>query len=173
MTIAMAYAQELLTCLSTALNASPNPPPEENICLRAGDHVSPMLSTNRDECCEGLAWVRIVRTDARYGPDDFNTRCVNHLRRTVLEMGVVRCMPTPGAGEIVSCAQWTAVALQMDADHSAMEAALCCLKPILATGLGDPDLSPGDYEPRGPDANCIGGTLTLTIEHACACGTAG
>lgn len=170
MTLALPLAQTLLQCLEDALVANGNPP--GIICLRHGDHVSPMLSTTTDECCTGLAWVRVVSTNRADRFDTGSSSCINHLRMTTLEMGVVRCMPTPPADQIVTCDQWTAVAVQADSDHSAMEAALCCL---VADGLlpGDPEYRASLYEPRGPDGNCVGGTMQIEIDHGCACGSQG
>lgn len=170
MSNAIILAQELLECLRTALNARPEPPPEDRICLRAGGAVAPMLATTTDECCSGLAWVRVVGTTVA---DGFNIspNCITHMRTLTLEMGVVRCFPTPGASGIVSCDQWTAKALQLDSDYEAMEAALCCAVADARNMMGDPDFVPGEYVPAGPDGNCIGGTLTITVNFACACGS--
>lgn len=175
MTVALPLAQTLLSCLEDALTV--NPPAQ--ICLRAGEFVNPSASSTDDECCRGLAWVRIVRTDPLIlrGQEDFAFGCVNALRTTTLEMGVVRCMPTPGPDAMVTCDQWTAIADQMEADHTSMEAALCCLQTAVTSGLvpeiGDVALYPGEYAPRGPDGRCIGATMTITAQHGCACGSGG
>ena len=175
MTVALPLAQELLQCLENTLTV--NPPAQ--FCLRAGERVTPQLSTVEDECCSGLAWVRIAGTEPLVlrGAEDTMWGCINHMRRSVLEMGVVRCMPTPPPDALVTCDQWTALALQLEADHTAMEAALCCLYDALNTGgvpnVGDVVLRPGVYEPTGPEGRCLGGTLTVTAEHGCSCGSGG
>lgn len=173
MTVALAYAQELLTCLENALVSRNGPitPVPANICLRAGGEVAPQLSRIANECCEGLAWVRIVQVDPKSGPDDNTGKCVGSLRRATLEMGVVRCAPTPDADSMITCEQWTTMALRQESDHSAMEEALCCLVGLGPDQLGDPDIYPGTYTPFGPDADCIGGIMQLTIEHGCSCGS--
>lgn len=175
MTVALPLAQALLQCLDDSLVT--NPPAQ--ICLRAGERVTPQLSTTEDECCSGLAWVRIASTEPLIlrGAEDTMFGCVNHMRLTTLEMGVVRCMPTPPADTLVTCDQWTALALQLEADHTSMEAAICCLNALLGEGgvpfVGDVILRPGAYEPTGPEGRCLGGTLTVTAEHGCACGSGG
>lgn len=170
MTVAMTLAQVLLSCFEDSLTV--NPPAQ--ICLRAGEAVRPQISTQDDECCSGLAWVRIANT-LRNDQFDSSPNCINHMRTSVLEMGVARCMPTPPPEALVTCDQWTAVALQLDADHAAMEAAVCCLQSALATtpGIGDPEIRVGDYEPRGPEGRCISGTMLVEVVHGCACGTGG
>lgn len=175
MTVALPLAQTLLQCLEDSLTV--NPPAQ--ICLRAGEAVTPQLSTTEDECCSGLAWVRIASVSPLVlrGQEDLTFGCVNHMRTTTLEMGVVRCMPTPDADTLVTCDQWTALTAQMEADHTAMEAALCCLRGVVTGGtvpaITDIALYPGEYEPRGPEGRCLGATMTITAEHGCACGSGG
>lgn len=172
MTVALSLAQTLLQCLEDSLTV--NPPAQ--ICLRAGEAVTPQISTVDDECCSGLGWVRIASVSPLVlrGQEDLTFGCVNHMRETTLEMGVVRCMPTPGADTLVTCDQWTALALQLEADHTAMEAALCCLQALVRGGtvpaITDIALYPGEYTPRGPDGRCLGGTMMITAQHGCACG---
>lgn len=172
MTIALTYSQLLLQCLDESLEVAAFPAPAHSM-LRGGEAVRPSISISDDECCSGLAWVRIVNVDPRFTRDDFPSQCVNHLRVATLEMGVARCMPTPDATAMVTADQWNEVVARMESDHSAMEAALCCFQALGAEITGSPDLYPGQYVPFGPEGRCIGGTLQLTIEHACACGTAG
>ena len=133
--------------------------------------MAPMLSTAEDECCPGLAWVRIAGIEPADAFTLPNPQCINHMRSVTLELGVVRCMPTPGPGSMVTCDQWTAKALQIDSDYEAMEAAVCCLSDQADELMGDADVVPGPYTPTGPDGNCIGGTLTITTVFACACGS--
>lgn len=169
MTHAMTMAQQLLTCLETALLAGPNPPPDSKIMLRAGSEVTPLLGTGTDECCTGLGWVRIARVSGvrALGERD-NVSCFQQERVVTLEMGVARCAPSAPVSGVPTEEQWTAVALQLDADHEAMEAAVCC-------AFGDVDDLPaeevavGDYVPFGVDGNCIGGTMTVTLRMTNCC----
>lgn len=175
MTVALPLAQTLLQCLEDSLTV--NPPAQ--VCLRAGEFVNPSLSSTEDECCSGLGWVRIVDTQPLVlrGQEDLTFGCINHMRVTTLEMGVVRCHATPDADTLVTCDQWTAEAVQLEADHTAMEAALCCLQGVVTGGtvpaITDIVLKAGEYTPRGPDGRCIGGTMTVTAEHGCSCGSGG
>jgi len=168
-TIAMTLAQELLACLETSLTAGPNPPPLNRIMLRAGAEVTPMLSTVDDECCSGLGWVRIQSVSGvrQLGELD-NVMCFQQERTLTLELGVARCMPTPEASALVTEDQWTAVALQLDADMGAMEAAICCAFGDIE-GSGAEEVSVGVYEPFGVDGNCIGGTMTVLIRMTNCC----
>lgn len=167
MSYAFTVAQELLDCLNTALQARPAPP--ANIMLRPGEEVTPLLSTVRDECCEGLAWVRVASHTVSPSFDErASGTCAVRGRRYTLEMGVVRCAPTPGASGIPTADQWNTLAAQLDSDLDAMEAALCCVEPFVKSrGLFPPVA--GEYSPRGQDGNCIGGTLTIELEADCGC----
>jgi hypothetical protein len=176
MTLIAPLADVLRDCLFDALASRPGPLPEERVQIRFGAEVFPDRSRPEDECCPGIAWVRPVETSPRFGVDDFGARCADSLRRSTLEMAVYRCMPTPGVDALVTSAQWRAVFDQAESDHSAMEAALCCFKDLIATGVvpvGDPEITAGEWAPVGPDANCVGSTLQLVIEHGCNCGTDG
>lgn len=171
MTVYMDAAQELLECYRAALQDPefPEPPPDEKICLRHGESVAPLLGTMEDECCTGLAWVRIV--DVEPFRDDTPAGCLSSERRVTLEMGSAHCLPWGTVEAPATCAQWTAVALKADAYHGAMEAALCCVVPILSAFSWVDNVTAGLYEPTGPDGNCIGGTMRVTVDTNCSpCG---
>lgn len=170
MTNAIVIAQELLSCLETALLAGPNPPPVSRIMLRAGSEVTPLLSTVDDECCSGLGWVRIARISGVRNVGELdNVACFAQERTLELELGVARCAPTgSSASNIPTEDQWTQAALQLDADQGAMESAVCC-----AFGDGDDamveEVSVGEYLPFGVDGNCMGGTMTVSVRMTACC----
>jgi hypothetical protein len=169
----IARAQQLLECLREAVQDGPAPIADEYVCLRFGNQVNPTLGTLTDECCTGLAWVRVVQVDGLADPSapDYNA-CLFSERRLTLEMGTARCIPYGTVEAGPTCDQWTAAALEMDADHAAMEEALCCFREVVAGQPYAPDvISVGTYEPFGPDGNCISGTLQITLDYSCACGT--
>lgn len=166
-------AQQLLECFREGLADGPYPIADEHVCLRFGNQVNPTLGTLTDECCTGLAWVRVVTIDGLSDPADpqFND-CLSSQRRLTLELGTARCITfgTKEAGP--SCDDWTEATLKMDSDHAAMEAALCCFRDVVRSQPFAPDvIAVGTYEPFGPDATCISGTLTVTLDYDCACGT--
>jgi hypothetical protein len=165
MTRPMELAQTLLACLRTQLEAGPTPP--TTICLRHGEIVTPQIGTGSDECCNGLAWVRIVDVNPLRDIDDENSQCISSERRVRLEMGVVRCLPWGTLQDPATCDQWEDVALLADEDHGAMEAALCCAFADFDE-LGT-HTAAGVYEPTGPDGNCVGGRMEVTIDTDCGC----
>lgn len=173
MTRPVDYAETLLECLRTAIHASPYDIPDEKICLRFGEVVNPTLGTGEDECCTGLAWVRVAGIEPlRADPD--NTEyglCATGARRLTLEIGTARCIPVGTMQAGPTCDQWTEAALKMDSDQACIERALCCLGDQLDTLRGTEAAVPGEYLPGGPDGNCITGAMTVTIDYSCGCGS--
>lgn len=168
MTRPVEFAQIVLTCLNEAITAGPFPIPQEKICLRFGDRVDPQIGTGEDECCTGLAWVRVAGVASLQDLSDQNN-CVSHNRLIMLELGTARCIPFGTLEAGATCDQWTEAALKLDSDHGAMEAAVCCAREAIEGMRYEPIVRIGDYEPEGPDGNCLKGTLTMTIEYDCGC----
>jgi hypothetical protein len=166
----MTLAQQLLACLETSLGAGPAPIAPAYVMLRAGSQVTPLLGTGDDECCRGLGWVRIVRvTGVRELGERENVACFQQERTVVLEMGVARCAPSAPVSGVPTEDQWTTVALQLDADHGAMEAAICCAFGEDDELFAAEEVAVGDYEPFGVDGNCIGGTMTVNLRMTNCC----
>jgi hypothetical protein len=165
------YAQILLSCFGDAIADGPDPIAPPYICLRFGAQVTPMLGTTTDECCTGLAWVRVAGVDG-IGNDVDNplyNRCLNTGRRLVLELGTARCIPYGTVQAPPTCDAWTTAALQMDADHRSMEQAVCCFTDIVLAAPFAPDLiTVLSYQPAGPDGTCISGTMTVQLDYYCS-----
>lgn len=170
MTVYMDVAQSLLECYRTALEARAEPPAK--ISLRHGEVVTPQLGTNEDECCSGVAWVRIVSVERLRDLDDFNSHCAGAERRVTLEMGAASCLPWGTTQAPITADQWDAVAARQDVYHDAMEAALCCAWSDLARELGTQAVA-GPYEPGGPDGNCVSGTMQVIVDTNCGCSRTG
>ena len=172
MTKALELAQILLGCLEAQLQAPhPWPVPSDRVMLRAGEQVIPLASTMTDECCTGLGYVRIAGiAGARDIRDPLvASGCFSSERLLTLELGVYRCLPTPNADEIITAPQWDEAAMKLDADQGAMEKAICCAFTDPTDSLRIGAVTAGLYEPVGPDANCIGGRMTVNIEMEACC----
>jgi hypothetical protein len=143
------------------------------ICHRPGSQVPLNFGTAQDECCSGLAWVRIAGIDPVIDPQqaqdpDFNP-CTIGDRRITLELGVARCNPfgTEAAGP--TCAEWTALALRMDQDATVMRAAVCCLNSSDLVGEYRPvyRVLPGSWAPLDSSGGCAGGTMSVVVWMQC------
>lgn len=170
MTNAIVIAQDLLACLQAALAAGPAPITPEHVMLRAGAEVTPLLGTKDDECCRGLGWVRIDGVSGvRNVGDKLNVSCFQAERTLTVELGVVRCAPTAqDISGVPTETQWTAAALQLDADMGAMETAVCCAFASLDATPAE-EVSVRSYQPLGVDGNCIGGTMLVDIRMTNCC----
>lgn len=173
--LVMPIALELLACYEDELQKTQVPP--EFIGLRPGTVVDWLLSTLENECCQGLAWIRPVTffpSSAVFPQQDVaplpqGTRAW----AVTLEMGAVRCAPTPDETSIPTVAEWDAVVQAMMDDGAAMRRAICCyiaLDPVRRSR----QVIPGVWQPLDVEGGCVGGVLTVTIQGpACDCSEAG
>lgn len=172
--LVMPTARELLECFAVELEKVTSPP--KYVQLRAGSVVDYLLSTSADECCQGLAWVRPSSFFPNSGT--FPTQDAAPQPKGVtgwaftLELGVVRCMPTPDEHSIVSAEEWDAVTQAVMDDAAAMRRAICCWIEQ-APGRAKRVL-PGIWSPLDIEGGCVGGVLPVTFRGpACDCSDAG
>ena len=165
-------AEALRICMAELFTNDPEPPAE--VCHRPGAEAPFAIGTAQDECCSGLAWVRVATvepvTEVLDTQDPSFNPCASGQVRVTLELGVARCNPfgTPERGP--TCEQWTALALRMDTDRAVMRAAVCCTHDALEVG---PDqeiyrMRAGLYEPFPSSGNCAGGTLLVSVWLDCS-----
>lgn len=175
MVIPIAY--ELLDCLEQEVSKVADPP--NLIGLRTGDVVDHLLAFGDDECCQGLAWVRPVDVFPSSGtagawPAQDNTPLARGVISWafVLEMGVIRCAPTPDMDSIPTVVQWNSVTEAVMADAAAMRRALCCYLD------GAPERRASmlalNWRPLPISGGCVGGVMTATFKGPeCDCAEAG
>lgn len=160
----------LVACLESVFEPDAGAPAE--ICHRPGDQVPFNIGLSQNECCTGLAWVRIQGIDPVIDPlsmtqSDFNP-CNTTGRLVTLELGVVRCNPfgTNDAGP--TCEEWTALAARIDLDATAMRRAVCCARDALVTDdTFVTDVLPGSWAPLESSGGCAGGSMTVTVQLEC------
>lgn len=170
--LVMPLARELLDCYEIEIAKVASPP--KYLGLRPGNVVDHLLSTNHDECCEGLAWVRPV--DFFPSSGTFPTQDAVPVGDppgarawvVTLELGAVRCSPTPEATSIPTNAEWDAVVQAVMDDAAAMRRAICCL--IDARPGRKKRVLPGRWQPLSVEGGCVGGVLPVMIQGpACDC----
>lgn len=164
-------AAKLLVCLAGQVAQLPVPP--KNVGLRPGAQAPIGISTTRDECCEGLAWIRLMKVShsstQNWPSADVipQGNCGTKLLALQFELGIVRCAPTPPAQKMTSSEQWNIVSEATYLDYIALERTVCCYIDQLRS---PPLYLVGDWSPLGVDGNCVGGTLEVTIAaKPCAC----
>lgn len=163
-------AEMLVSCLEISFQDDPGRP--QDICQRPGDQVPFGLSITKDECCSGLAWVRVQEiapaTDPASLTDPDFSPCTDTGSVVTLELGVVRCNPYGAGGALPTCEDWTALAARMDLDWRAMRRAVCCAGEELLTD-SSPVLRvlPGPWTPLDSAGGCAGGSMTVIVELDC------
>jgi hypothetical protein len=171
----MPLARELLECLDQEISKVDNPP--AYVGLRPGNVVAHLMSTSEDECCSGLAWVRpatFVPSSGVFPVQDPAPIKGGGVRAwaITLELGAVRCAPTPDAESIPTTEEWDAVTQAVMDDAAAMRRALCCF--IEADPRRSGRVLAGAWLPLDVEGGCVGGIMNITIQGpACDCSAAG
>lgn len=172
--LVMPLARELLECFDQELMKVENPP--LYVQLRPGTVVDHLLSTSEDECCSGLAWVRpssFFPSSTIFPNQDTVPQPKGVIAWAItLELGTVRCAPTPDENSIPTGDEWDAVTQAVMDDAAAMRRALCCFidaKPGRAKNV-----LPGTWQPLSVQGGCVGSILPVTIRGpVCDCAEAG
>ena len=115
------------------------------------------------ECCNGFAWVRLVRSYPSINFPAFASApqaCPQNIWALDIEIGITRCAPAPcdAVGAICCEAHQDAQAIMMS-DFSALRALFLCG----CTGLDPKDFVIGPIVPYGPEGGCYGTKMTATI----------
>lgn len=172
--LVMPLARELLDCLDQEIAKVLSPP--AYVQLRAGNVVDHLLSTHQDECCEGLAWVRPMTffpSSAVFpNQDSVPVKGGTRAWAITLELGAVRCAPTPEADRIPTAEEWDATTQAVMDDAAAMRRAICCF--IDGAQNRSARVLPGIWQPLSIQGGCVGGIIPVTIMGpACDCSEAG
>lgn len=170
--IATPVANQLLACLTEQMQTLPSPP--SRIQLRVGSETGPLIGPNVDECCAGLAWVRVADVypswDSFPGPDNTWLPCGPLAYAVVLEMGSAFCMPWSDSEDTFdnidppSTSDWqTAFTTLMQHQTLMRRAAACCFLPTQRRAVGE-------WAPLSVEGGCTGGTLRVTVSVMAPCG---
>jgi hypothetical protein len=165
-------AEELMTCFMEQLSTLPTPP--RYVQLRVGQETSPLIGPNIDECCAGLAWIRVANIYPSWDsfPAEDNTwlPCGPLAYAVVLEMGVSFCMPWSDSGDTLdnidppSTADWqSGFTTQMQHQTLMRRAAACCWRPTQRRAVGE-------WTPLSVEGGCTGGKLLVTVSVMAPCG---
>jgi hypothetical protein len=146
--VVMPLAEEMLACLEEEIAKVAFPP--ARVGLRPGSVVDFLLSTTEDECCEGLAWVRpaLFYPSADRFPLQAEEPQIPYIGSWAiqLELGAVRCAPTPPETSIPTVAQWNEVVQKVMDDAAAFRRAICCF--IAADPVNRKrNVLPGQWQP--------------------------
>lgn len=163
--IGMPVAQQLLVCFTEKLGELPDPP--ASVQLRVGQETAPLAGPNFDECCAGLAWVRIASIYPSWDnfPAQDNTwlPCGPLAYAVVLEMGIAFCMPWSDSDGSIdnidppTANDWaTAADTQMVHQALMRQTAVCCWHPTQRRAVGE-------WSSFAVEGGCTGGKMTVTV----------
>lgn len=164
-------AEELMACFMEQLSSLPTPP--RYVQLRVGQETGPLIGANVDECCAGLAWIRVANIypswDSFPGPDNDWLPCGPLAYAVVLEMGVAFCMPWSDSGDSFdnidppNTADWQA-AFNTQMVHQTLmrRTAACCFRPTQRRAVGE-------WSPLPVEGGCTGGKLLVTVSVPAPC----
>lgn len=167
MPIELDLGDALLACLRQKLEANPNPP--ARFCLRVGQDVRQDVSQYEDECCDGLAYVKVNQIYPSVDfpePYESGIDCGTGSWAVDLEMGVFRCAPVGDENTIPTCEQWTEATTQVSYDSAAMRAAVACFRGTLEPGQ---DAVVRPWLPLPSEGGCTGGTQIVTVAFFDSC----
>lgn len=151
-----------LACLQDAVAAVESPP--RYVSIRPGIAFSAGLSQAEDECCEGSAWIRVVSispTDNFPNPRSDPSNCAPAALAVVLELGMLRCRAVTSNVDptrVVTTSQWSETTRLIMNDAAALRRAACCMVDLAGNGVI------GTWNPEAVEANCVGGTMQVTIQ---------
>lgn len=160
----------LLTCLGQEV-ARTSRGAVKHLRITPGEMVIAALTPTANECCDGIASVRLVRfhpTDA-FPSESMRAATMGGVTSWAVEveMHVIRCSKQPGPNQAPSDAALTSDASDLMADWAAMRRAACCLYDA---GLVL-DYVIGNGQPTAAEGGCMGSTLNVTLQVECAeCG---
>lgn len=158
--------QALFDCFCTELATAPNPP--MHCQLRVGlDPVAADFDQFTDYCCEGLAYLRVIRVfpsgDNFPARDEVAIPCQPLAWGVEAEMGVFRCLPAePNHMNPVA---WQDAFEQVQFDVEAMVRASCCWK--VHQEANNPNWLTyfwRDWFPFSNQGGCGGGAISLTAQ---------
>lgn len=162
-TLIKPYADRLLVCLATQMGRHESPPAK--VEFRVGSAASAVIGPDEDECCAGLAWVRLAGAqpggEQPPGPQTELRNCGPYNWILTFELGVARCMAW-GSGvdglEPPTSAQWAQALNFQEQDFVAVTSAVqCCLSS------GTDHYAIGAWQPTDVEGGCTASALSVTI----------
>lgn len=168
--VVMPRAQALLECLREQIALVSTPP--ARVGFRTGDTVEALISQVANECCDGMAWVRVVRffPSSEIFPEQDSSPLPKGTSAWAieLEVGAMRCAPTDGPTGIPSVEDWDNLTVQIMDDAAAMRRAICCYIEGASSRIRN--TLPGEWSPLPTEGGCAGGTLSVIVRApACDC----
>lgn len=150
----------VLACLRD--EAALNPKPPAIVGFRTGTTGQPLAGLSEDECCEGAALVRVVRTYPSWGapvPAAVSVSCAQP-QAVQFELSMWRCAPMGDVSTPPSQAEWDELHVDLLNDRLTLMATVCCVQ----RALDQRSVMYGEWAPVATDGGCVGSTLTIDVD---------
>ena len=183
--------EAIVTVTGLAAAAGPNYAwnAPNSTCYRVSTQIPFDMDKYQDMCCQGLGYVAIGGTWP--SSDQFPEQDIQRQAQAVcsppswaqeIRMGLVRCVPVvtqgPGGeqGDMPTCAEWTAAAIENMWDTVVLRRAMCCFRAAIRDNLNpfwDGMSIVIDRQIQGPPlGGCIERYQTATVQWPnCDCTT--
>src|ERR1041384_5337452 len=157
-------AEELLICLGTAAADISAPPANQS--LRAGAAIALDISQTQNECCDGLAWVRVgdeFLSNVFPGEDGgLISSCGASSWEVELEAGIARCAATGDINSTPTYDDHYTLAVLLEEDAAAIRRAVCCFVAQWNAKMWKTSVS--RLSKFGPEGGCAGTIVTVTAQ---------
>lgn len=171
MSVLTDFAAQAYTCLVAAFDGAPAGQVPANFQRFPGIQKTPDISQFQDQCCEGLAYMRMVRA---YPSADFPQEdpgpmppCGPYAVAAVVEMGIFRCAPVGDSDFVVSNDAWDATFDQQMLDYGYLYKAMCCVKTLLEGEYRTDSVQFIDWAPFEIEGNCSGSRIQFAVQLEC------
>lgn len=150
----------VLACLRDEALLNPKPP--AIIGFRTGTTGQPLGGLDEDECCDGAAAVRIIRTYPSWGapvPATTSVSCAQP-QAVQFELAMWRCAPMGTMEAPPSQDEWDELHVDLLNDRLTLMATVCCVQ----RQLDQRSVVYGDWAPVETEGGCVGSALTIDVD---------
>lgn len=159
------------TCLTSTVASMPTDEQPAHVIMAPGTERSGDMSQFEDQCCEGLAFVRMARTfaSADFPNEDADPipPCGPYAVAAVIEVGIIRCAPVGTADYMPSDDAWNAAAVQSAKDNGYLFSVMCCVRDLLESRHQTSSIFYNDWMPTPVEGGCVGSRIQFTVQMEC------
>lgn len=152
--------RQILECLRTA--AAENPKPPNIVGFRTGTSGQVLAGLNEDECCEGAAFIRVIRTYPSFGvPTATATSflCAQP-KGAEIELSMWRCAPMGNMEAPPTQDDWDCLHVDLLNDRLTLLAAVCCF----IKQREQKSVMFGEWQTTPVEGGCVGSSMTIQVD---------
>ena len=164
-------------CLQDAITAANTAAAPKNqighVVMRPGIQIEPDMAQFQDMCCEGYAYLRVMRVMAPEEPtrqEPLGTPispCGMDSLGAEMELSIFRCAEVGNIDFPVQDDAWNAAYIQLLTDFDTLNSALCCIRNAFAQNHQTWSIVYNDWQPWEVQGACLGSRLQFTATIEC------